>query len=88
MYRLKESGTLAFNYVLKNLVSFGYHPVQFISGLWKHEIRPKTFTLCVDNFGIKSYSQDDTDHLLNTLCRTYKISTHWVIPVCNIKHKT
>ena len=54
IYGLKEAGILAFNYIVKNLVPVGYHPVKFTPGLWKYETRPTMFTLCVDYFGIKS----------------------------------
>ena len=74
MYGLKEAGILAFNYIVKNLAPFGYHPVKFTPGLWKHETRPTTFILCVDDFGIKSYCKEDKDHLLNALQTKYEIS--------------
>ena len=33
------------------------------------------FCLCVDDFGVKTYNKDDTEHLLNSLKANYKIST-------------
>ena len=43
-------------------------------GLWRHKTRHKTFTLAVDDFGIKHFNQDDIDHLINALKTHYTIS--------------
>ena len=75
VYGLKEAGILAFNYPVENLVPHRYHLVQYIACLWKHETKKTTFVLCVDDSGIKSYSQSDLDHLLTALRQTYVIST-------------
>ena len=56
-YGLKEADILAFNYTVKNLAPFGYHPVTHTPGLWKDETRLTTFTLCIDNFVIKAYTK-------------------------------
>lgn len=52
MHDLKEASILAFNYIVKNLVPFGYHPVRYTPGLCRHESRSTMFTLRVDGFGI------------------------------------
>ena len=74
MYGLKVAVILAFNYIVTNLVSFGYHPVKHTPCLWKHEIRPTTFTLYVENVEIKCYNNEDKEHLLNDLKTKYEIS--------------
>ena len=74
MYDLQEAGILAFNYVVENLAPHGYHPVQYMTGLWDHKTKKTIFVLCVDNFGIKCHSQNDLDHLLNALFNAYDIS--------------
>ena len=33
MYGLKEVGIVSFNYIVKNLATFGYHPVKFTPSL-------------------------------------------------------
>ena len=33
--------------------------------------------LCVDDFGVKNFNKDDSDHLLNLLKNHYTISTNW-----------
>jgi hypothetical protein len=43
-------------------------------GLWKHETRPLTCTLVVDDFGVKYESKDDVDHLIPSIKSTYKVT--------------
>ena len=47
------------------------------SRLWKRDTWPITFTLVVDDFGIKSVGIDKTIHLLNLLKRYYDIDVNW-----------
>ena len=75
MYGLKQAGKLANDLLCKNLAPYGYAPVPLTPGLWKHESRPITFTLVVDDFGIGYTNRDDLDHLLAALQAHYKIST-------------
>ena len=75
MYGLKKADILAFNYVVQNLVPFGYHPVRHIAGLWKHETRRTVLKLCVDDFSIKYHSKKDVEYLLNALTTNYEILT-------------
>ncbi len=46
-------------------------------GLWKHESRPLTFTLVVDDFGVKYESKDDVDHLIASMKSAYKLTEDW-----------
>ena len=50
-------------------------PVQFTSGLWRHVWRPVTFTLVVDDFGIKFTDDTHANHLIQTLKKEYEITT-------------
>jgi hypothetical protein len=47
-------------------------------GLWKHESQPLTFTLVVDDFGVKYESKDDMDHLIASIKSTYKLAKDWM----------
>jgi len=67
MYGLKEAAILAFEQLRDHLAPFGYHPVKHTPGLWSHETLKTTFTLAVDDFGIKYFSKTDADHLFNAL---------------------
>ena len=74
MYGLKEAGKLAHQQLVQHLDKYGYHPMEHIPGLWVHRTRPTTFTLCVDDFGIKTYSDEDTMHLVKALKDKYEIT--------------
>ena len=43
-------------------------------GLWKHVSRPISFTLVVDDFGVKYVGKQHAIHLTNALKTTYQIS--------------
>ena len=53
MYGLKEAGVLAFKQLAHHLAPHGYEPAPYTPGLWRHATQSTTFTLCVDDFGIK-----------------------------------
>ena len=75
MYGLKKTAAiLAYKFFLKNILPFGYVPVKGTVGLWKHKKRRTKFCVCVDDFDIKSLSNNDRDHLLNALKAHYKIT--------------
>lgn len=40
MYGLKEAGLIAFQRLVKNLTPFGYSPMCYTPGLWKHNTLP------------------------------------------------
>ena len=77
MYGLKQAAILAYNRLVQLLAPHGYYPEKHTVGLWAHVSRPTKFCLCVDDFGIKYFTQQDADHLLNALKGHYKVSTDW-----------
>jgi hypothetical protein len=77
MYGLKEAAILAYDQLKANLAPFGYAPVAHTPGLWRHATRPTTFTLAVDDFGIKYFSPEDAHHLLEALRTNYSLTTDW-----------
>jgi hypothetical protein len=57
-------------------------------GLWKHTSRPISFTLVVDNFGVKYTNQGDVDHLIGSLKKDYELTEDWDSNLyCGIKLK-
>jgi hypothetical protein len=52
IYGLPQAGILANIQLREHLAQHDYHPVTHTPGLYKHETRPVTFSLCVDNFGV------------------------------------
>ena len=77
MYGLKEAGVIAFNQLVAKLKPFGYSPVDHTPGLWKHETKRTTFTLCVDDFGVQYFSLEDANHLINALKESYECTIDW-----------
>jgi hypothetical protein len=43
-------------------------------GLWRHKTRHITFTLVVDDFGVKYVGKEHADHLLNALKQHYEVT--------------
>ena len=74
MYVLPQSGNMAHNLIKKRLYEAGYFPVQFTSGLWRNVWSPVTFTLVVDDFGIKFTGDTHANHLIQTLKKDYEIT--------------
>lgn len=66
--RIKGTDTIKF--VTKEMQST-------IPGLWKHETRVISFTLIVDDFGVKYVNEKDVKHLMSVLKEFYEISVDW-----------
>ncbi len=77
MYGLSQAGRIAYDNLVKNLAPHGYHPCKRTAGLWKHESRPTTFTLVVDDFGIKFNAMKDAHHLIDAIKSNYKCTIDW-----------
>ena len=77
MYGLKEAAILAYEQLRDHLSKFGYVPMKHTPGVWRHESRTTTFTLAVDDFGIKYFKKADADHLLKALAEKYSLTIDW-----------
>ena len=53
MRGLKQAGKISHDGLKKHLAPCGHTPEKHTPGLWKHEKTDLTFTLIVDDFGIK-----------------------------------
>jgi len=73
MYGHPEAGRLAHDQLVQHLKPYGYSPSKFTPGLWTHKDNGITFTLVVDDFGIK-YKGDSLQHLINALQDRYTIT--------------
>ena len=67
MYDLREVGIIAYIRLVDNMVPHGYSPACYTPGLWKHDTLPTTFTLAVDDFGVKFFKKEHAEHLFNVL---------------------
>ena len=77
MYGLPEAGILANKLLKKRLSEKGYYEAQFTPGLYRHVWRPITFSLVVDDFGVKCNGIQHAKHLLQTLEQHYEVSVDW-----------
>ena len=67
VWGLPQAGILANKRLRRKLAPFGYTESVNTPGLWTHESRPISFTLVVDDFGVKYVSRDDVDHLITSI---------------------
>jgi hypothetical protein len=77
MYGLPQAGILANELLQRNLAKDGYRPTQHTHGLWKHDTRPISFLLVVDDFGVKYVGHEHADHLMACIKKNYNISSDW-----------
>ena len=78
MYGLPQSGLLANELLETRLAKFGYRQSKLVPGLWKHDWRPVTFTLVVDDFGVKYVGKEHAEHLESAITQSgYRIKSDW-----------
>ena len=77
MYGLPQAGLLANKLLAKRLAKHGYTQARHTPGLWTHTWRPITFTLVVDDFGVKYVGEEHARHLENALKEHYEVSSDW-----------
>jgi hypothetical protein len=77
VYGLKQSGKLANDLLTERLAAHGYYQCLTTPGLWRHNWRPVSFVLIVDDFGIKYVGRRHAEHLLVSLQQDYKVTTDW-----------
>jgi len=71
MYGLKEAAILACEQLQVPSAKYGYVPVKYTPVICRLFI---TFTLSVDDFGIKYLNKDDSNHLFSALQDKYNIT--------------
>ncbi len=77
VYGLPQAGIIAQQLPEKCLKVHGYRQSTITPGLWKHDTRPISFSLVVDNFGVKYVGEENEQHLLDTVPKYYKYSCNW-----------
>jgi hypothetical protein len=78
VWGLPQAGILANKLLRKRLAPHGYYECKHTPGLWKHTSRPISFTLVVDDFGVKYEQKEDVNHLITALKDKYKkLSEDW-----------
>ena len=78
-YGLKESGKIAHDDIVAHLHKYRYMKEKRTEGLFTHQTRDISFTLVVDDFGIKYTNKADVEHLIQSLEEKYTMKTDmWV----------
>ena len=77
MYGLPQADLLANKLLAQRLNIDGYYQCQYTPGLWRHVWRPVTFSLVVDDFGIKTVGLTHVKHLELVLKKYYEVDVDW-----------
>ena len=77
VWGLPQAGILANKLMKKCLAPHGYHECKQTPGLWKHTTRSISFTLVVDNFGVKYTCKEDINHLIKAIKEKYELTEDW-----------
>ena len=77
IYGLKQAGLLSNKMLAKILNKEGYYQAKHTPGLWVHEKRQISFTLVVDDFGVKYVKEEDVRHLEKVLEAFYPCKRDW-----------
>ena len=77
MYGLPQAGLLAQNQLTERLNKAGYRQSETTPGFWKHQWRPISFALVVDDFGVKYVGVEHAKHLISVLQEHYEIDVDW-----------
>jgi hypothetical protein len=72
MYGLPQAGILAQELLEKRLNEHGYSQSRVVPGLWTHTTRTISFTLVVDDFGLKYVGKENAMHLISILKQHYR----------------
>ena len=74
VWGLPQAGILANKLLCKRLTPNGYYKCKQTLGLWRHTTHPISFTLVVDDFGMKYTHKSDVNHLIECLKMDYKLT--------------
>jgi hypothetical protein len=78
VWGLPQAGILANKKLRQELEPHGYHEHENTPGLWYHKTRPISFTLVVDDFGVKYVGKEHADHLIACLKKSkHKLTKDW-----------
>jgi hypothetical protein len=77
MQGLPQAGILANELLQRNIAKDGYRPTTHTHGVWTHDTRPISFSLVVDDFGVKYVFREHAEHLMACIKKNYDISSDW-----------
>ena len=77
MYGLPYAGIIVQNLLEERMELHGYTQSDKTPGFWSHKWRPISFTIIVDNFGVKYVGEEHANHLRCVLKEHYVVDEHW-----------
>jgi hypothetical protein len=78
VWGLPQAGILANKSVRHKLAPVGYYEHTNTPGLWYHKMRPISFTLVVDYFGVKYVNKVDIKHLIASIKKMDTLTEDWM----------
>ena len=75
VYGLPQAGILVNQQLVQRLETKVYATCKHTQGLWRHKWISITFSLVVDDFGVKYVGKQHAEHLVNTIQDNYQVST-------------
>jgi hypothetical protein len=77
MYGIPQAGRITNNELVPHLAAHGYIQAEHTPGLFTLESRPISFTLVIDDFGVKYVGKEHAEHLRDMIASNYKMTTDW-----------
>ena len=77
MYGIPEAGRLANDLLIARLKKYGYIKATHTSGYWKQLWKPSSWTLIVDDFGLKYTNKRHVTKLLTIISQLYVMKMDW-----------
>jgi hypothetical protein len=77
VWGLPQAGILANKSLHKQLLPHGYYKCKHTPGLWQDLTHPISFTLVVDDFGVKYVGREHVDHLIKCIKEKYELTEDW-----------
>jgi hypothetical protein len=71
VWGLPQVRILANKLLQRRLLLHGYYKRTNTPGLWRYKTRPISFTLVVENFGVKYVGKEHVDHLIWCIKQKY-----------------
>ena len=76
LYGLPHAGKISQDSLITHLAKHGYHQTS-TTCLFRHESNGVTFTLVVDDFGVKFTNKNAAQHLIDCLTLRYPLTVNW-----------
>ena len=74
---MPQAGILAQKLLEMQLNEHDYSQSKAVPGIWTHKTQPISFTLIVNDFGVKYVRKEHAMHLISIFKEHYEISEDW-----------